>query len=888
MPLDSESAALPFLPKSLWRAGSLVWLVWLASLGLALVALLTLGAFGIYERNEALNSAQERAELLARVLEDQTTRTVENAALNLRSLGDNIALLPLSAESAGDRLQALLTQSQLGLTFIRSMAVLDLQGRVLASTTVAEVGLQIDLNRLSDLPPEGRDRLLPLLSGRGLSDLAIVGRRGDVEWSALNVVPKAGIQMLPLLRRVTGTRGQGLLLVALINPDALANYQQMAMAADEGAVLLASFGGQLLTVTGQATLLPGGSLKQHPVFRDWLPDKEHGSYIGTGALPGQQIVSFRVSRTRPLVVLVELPRETALHGWWKLNRMLAAMGLAALLLIAGTAVTVLRSQRSRERVRQALDQAHLQVASRERELRVLLKSVQELIFRTDESGVITYVNARWAALSPAPTDQAIGRRLQDVVVPADKLAVAALFDSRDRGGVRNIEVSVRGDGVADDYAAAAPTALGDGNLRRFDIAIVPLLLQGRIVGFAGSAVDVTERYVAQQRLQQQLAFTGLLLEISPLPVSMFDAKGHYVSVNQAWEDFTGRSRSKVVGRHVNLLTPPEEAVLHAEKDALLLAHGGRLRYEMQLKHQDGTHHDMLITKVLVTNEQGGVSGILCTLMDVSEFRIAERTTREARDLALEASRAKSEFIANISHELRTPLQSILGFSELGMMRGRATPKLAEMFSDVHASGQRMLALVNDLLDVSKIESSVGTFNLERADLRGLIQSVLRELNPLIEKRQLQLRLQLPEETLSARVDSQRFQQVIRNLVANAIKFSPEGGALEVRAGVTASGEVHIEVADRGPGIPPAELEQIFEAFVQSSQTKDGSGGTGLGLAICRKIVEIHSGHIHARNRSDGGAVFHIYLPGRSVGDTQLGDLQLAATLSEPQTLIAGR
>ena len=845
--------------------------MWLAALGLAFATLFTLGAFGLYERNAALNGAQERAKLLARVLEDQATRTVETAALNLRSLGDHIALLPSSTEQSNKQLQALLTQSQFGLTFIRSMAVLDLQGRVLASTATADIGLQIDLNQWSHLPSEGHDRMMPLLPGRGLSDLAIIGTERPA--------PNAGIQMLPLLRRVAVAHEQGLLLVALINPDALANYQQMAIAGDEGTVLLASFGGQLLTVTEQTRLMPGSLLMQHPVFLDWLPDKEHGSYIGLGALPGQQIVAFRVSRTRPLVVLVELQREAALRGWWQLNRMLAVLATAALLLIAGTAFTVLRSNRSRVRARQALDQAHQRVASRERELRVLLKSVQELIFRTDEVGIITYVNARWAAWSSDPADRAIGRRLQDVVVPSDKLAVAALFDSRDRRGVRNIEASVRRDGVA---SAVAPAGLGDGNLHRFDIAIVPLLLHGRIVGFAGSAIDVTGRYVAQQRLQQQLSLTGLLLEISPLPVSMFDAKGCYVSVNQAWEDFSGHPRSEVVGCHANLFTPTEETALHAEQNALLLAHGGRLRYEMQLQHQDGSRRDMVITKVLVTDEQGGISGVLCTLMDVSEFRTAERTTREARDLALEASQAKSEFIANISHELRTPLQSILGFSELGMLRGRGTPELAEMFSDVHASGQRMLALVNDLLDVSKIESSVGTINLEYVDLRGLIQSVLRELKPLIEKRSLRLQLQLPEEALSAKVDSQRFQQVIRNLVANAIKFSPEGGPLEVRAGWTVSSEVHIEVADRGPGIPPAEMEQIFEAFVQSSQTKDGSGGTGLGLAICRKIMEIHSGRIHARNRAEGGAVFHIYLPALVKSDPQLGN----SVLGEPQTLLS--
>jgi len=313
-------------------------------------------------------------------------------------------------------------------------------------------------------------------------------------------------------------------------------------------------------------------------------------------------------------------------------------------------------------------------------------------------------------------------------------------------------------------------------------------------------------------------------------------------------------------------------MLHAAQDARLMAEGGRLRYETQLFHRDGSRRDMLVTKVLVPDEQGGAAGILCTLMDVSEFRDAERATREARDVAEEASRSKSEFVANISHELRTPLQSILGFSELGLMRGREHPKLAGMFGDIHTSGQRMLALVNDLLDVSKIESAVGTFDLERCDLRGLVQAVLRELDPLLARRRLGLKLALIDEPLTAKVDPLRFQQVIRNVMANAIKFSPEGGLLEIEGGITPQGEVCLSVADRGPGIPAAELETIFEAFVQSSKTKDGSGGTGLGLAICRKIVEIHGGRISAANRPDGGAIFRIHLPLRSAPDTQVSAL----------------
>jgi PAS domain S-box-containing protein len=401
------------------------------------------------------------------------------------------------------------------------------------------------------------------------------------------------------------------------------------------------------------------------------------------------------------------------------------------------------------------------------------------------------------------------------------------------------------------------------------VAVVPLHADGGIVGFAGSAIDVSERVAFDQQLQHQLAFSALLLELSPLPVSMFDAQGRYLMVNQAWESFVGRPRAQVLGAYAGHFLSSEEARIHAEQDALLMARGGRLRYETQVRHGDGSLRDMVITKVRVPGEDGAATGVLCTLMDVSEFRDAERATRDARDAAEQASRAKSEFVANISHELRTPLQAILGFSELGFTRGREHARLAGMFSDIHRSGQRMLALVNDLLDVAKIESSVGTMELQRCDLRTLVQAVLLELDPLLGQRRLRVALRLAEEPLIGRVDPLRMHQAVRNVVANAIRFSPEGGVLEIAAQAVSPQACALTVADSGPGIPPAELETIFEAFVQSSLTKDGSGGTGLGLAICRKIIDVHGGHISAANRAGGGAVFTIRLPLRATGDSQV-------------------
>ncbi len=505
----------------------------------------------------------------------------------------------------------------------------------------------------------------------------------------------------------------------------------------------------------------------------------------------------------------------------------------ALVAAAGSLLALRRERRAR-----------VQATRRERELGGLLGSVQELIFRTDASGAITYANARWAALDAAGPDAARGRRLWELVAPADRPRAQALFRVDDRSGMRRAQLCL-----------PAP----DGRLRHVQVAVLPLQADGAVVGFAASATDISERVAFDLPLPQQPAFSALLLELSPLPVALFDAQGLYLMVNQAWEGVAGRPRAQLIG------TPAGPFLCHDGGPAP----GGRLRHETQVRHGDGSLRDMVITQVRVPGEGGAASGVLCTLMDVSEFRDAERATREARDAAEQASRAKSEFVANISHELRTPLQAILGFSELGFTRGREQARLAGMFSDIHRSGQRMLALVNDLLDVAKIESAVGTLELQRCDLRALVQAVLLELDPLLGQRRLRVALQLADEALVGRVDPLRMHQALRNVVANAIRFSPEGGVLEIAAQAVSPQACALTVADRGPGIPPAELESIFEAFVQSSLTKNGAGGTGLGLAICRTIIDVHGGHISAANRAGGGAVFTIRLPLSATGDSQV-------------------
>ncbi len=816
------------------RRASTVSLVWLArgvGAALALAAVVGMGFLAWQSRNEALEAAEERSHLIARVLEDHATQTVESAALALTTVGDGIR-----GQSTLDpaHVSQMLGQMLLAQPGLREAALLSESGQIIASSAGHPAGSLVRLAEWGPLPVgDGKTTLMHLQPGRGLLEGRRAQRIDQVAYLPL-VMP---FQM----------HARRFYLVAAINPDALANYQQ-GVAEPEWHAALFSYQGQLLAATTEFPLKPGGWHQAHRLFREWLPAQAIGDWQGPAFGDGQQMLTYRVSRSRPMVVVVEQERSRLLADWrddlWLSGGALLVMEL----LILGGMVATLRALATRAQAQRVLDEAYAKLSASEQEMALVLRSIQELIFRTDADGRLVFVNARWSLVTREPTEKILGRKMSTLAVPADRAQVERLFSDAAPDGVRHAEVSV---------------PVSPGELRRFSLAVVPLMTGSRIDGFAGSAVDVTERYEAEARLQQQLHLVALLLELSPQPVSMVDREGCYVTVNRAWEDFTGRSRDEVVGRPVDRHLP--ECGMEPPTSDWVPMEGiegqSLLRYETQFYDRNRDCRDVVLSKVVVPGDEMGPAGVLFTLTDVSEFRRAERATTEAKEAAEEASRVKSEFIANMSHELRTPLQSIIGYSELGRSRGESTcPKLSAMFGDIHDSGRRMLDLVNDLLDVSALESGVGTFSLERCDLRPCITAVVRELKPLMAHRRLTLEMSQAPEPLVARVDPLRFQQVIRNVLANAIRFSPEGSAITVRSIRRSQGEAHLAIMDRGPGIPEPELERIFEAFVQSSATSTGAGGTGLGLAISRKIMTALGGRIYAENRPGGGAVFHVLMP----------------------------
>jgi len=229
-----------------------------------------------------------------------------------------------------------------------------------------------------------------------------------------------------------------------------------------------------------------------------------------------------------------------------------------------------------------------------------------------------------------------------------------------------------------------------------------------------------------------------------------------------------------------------------------------------------------------------------------------------RDEAQRANRAKSEFLANMSHEIRTPIHSIIGFAKLILddLDSMDIDEVRRFLLRIVEAGERQLFLVNGLLDLSKLEAGRLELRRQRFDLVPALRELAGEFDPLLAKRKLSLALSLPAEAWID-ADPERIGQIVRNLVSNAVRFSPERGRIDLSLrGDQASGYC-VQVDDRGPGIPAGELESIFDKFVQSSANKAGSGGTGLGLAIARALAELHGATLTASLRDGGGASFRL-------------------------------
>jgi signal transduction histidine kinase len=245
---------------------------------------------------------------------------------------------------------------------------------------------------------------------------------------------------------------------------------------------------------------------------------------------------------------------------------------------------------------------------------------------------------------------------------------------------------------------------------------------------------------------------------------------------------------------------------------------------------------------------------------IENVRLFHEIQEKSRQVE-EASRHKSQFLANMSHELRTPLNAILGYTELILdnIYGEAPDKMRTVLERVQANGKHLLGLINDVLDLSKIEAGQLVLSLNDYSVKDMMQGVYVAVEPLAGNKKLGFILEVPQDLPRARGDERRLSQVLLNLVGNAIKFT-DTGEIAMKASVT-NGSYTVAVRDTGPGIAEADRTKIFEEFKQSesAQTR-AKGGTGLGLSIAKRIVEMHGGRLWVESSLGSGSTFFFTVP----------------------------
>jgi len=395
-----------------------------------------------------------------------------------------------------------------------------------------------------------------------------------------------------------------------------------------------------------------------------------------------------------------------------------------------------------------------------------------------------------------------------------------------------------------------------------------------------------ERMRLDQRLRDQHFYTRSLIESNIDALMTTDPRGIITDVNTQTEALTGCTRDELIGAPFrNYFTDPDRAEAGINR---VLAEGKVTNYELTARARDGKLTVVSYNATTFHYRDRRLEGVFAAARDLTELKRIEHALQQKNAELEDASRMKSEFLANMSHELRTPLNAIIGFSEIlrdGLV-GAMTDKQRNFTGDILRSGQHLLSLINDILDLSKVEAGKMLLDLDPVEVSSLFVNSLTIVREKAATRHIRLALEAEDGLGSMMVDARKVKQIVYNLLSNAVKFTPDGGQVTLRAASvprarvgqrqepgTGSGRaflpsentfaefLEISVTDSGIGIAAEDLEHLFKPFSQiDSGLARRFDGTGLGLAMVKLLADLHGGSVAVDSEVDVGSRFTVWLP----------------------------